>query len=85
MDKLKENRGLVHTYAFLFENEDFFLRFGLPPTRIWWQRSSQTLSRVKFFENTGFLSTCERTKTEFFEYDDALNHIKSTPDNLNPR
>ena len=55
---------------------DFFLRFGLPPTRIRWKQSlktdlSKTLPRVKIFENDGFLFTCGRTKTEVFEYYDV--------------
>ena len=31
---------------------------------------SNTLCRVKSFENAGFLFTCGLTETEVFEYDD---------------
>ena len=38
--------GPVQTHPFLFENENIFLLFGLPTTRIRWKRSVQThLSR----------------------------------------
>ena len=39
---------------------------------------SKTLSRVEIFENTGFLTTCRRTKTEVFQYDDVIHHNTTT-------
>ena len=35
---------------------------------------SKTLSRVGIFYNAGFSFTCERMKTEVFEYDDVMRH-----------
>ena len=35
---------------------------------------SKTLSRVEIFENAGFSTTCRRTKTEVFQYDDVIHH-----------
>ena len=70
--------GAVHTYPFLLENEYFFsclayrpLEFGENGHRK--RIFSKTLSRVEIFENAGFSSTCGRTKTEVFEYDDVVH------------
>ena len=35
---------------------------------------SKTLSKVEIFENAGFSTTCRRTKTEVFQYDDVIHH-----------
>jgi len=66
--------GLHCTYPFLFENGDFFLRFGFPPTRIRRKQSpkrifSKTLSTVVIFKNAVLLYSCGRLKTEDFEND----------------
>ena len=70
--------GAVHTYPFLLENEYFFsglayrpLEFGENGHRK--RIFSKTLSRVEIFENAGFSSTCGRTKTDNFEYDDVIH------------
>ena len=39
------------------------------------QKSSPEASRVKIFENTGFLFACGQTKPEVFKYDDVIHHI----------
>ena len=39
---------------------------------------SKTLSRVETFENAGFSTTCRRTKTEVFQYDDVIHHNTTT-------
>ena len=68
---------------FCLKTEIFRLRFGLPSTRIRWKRSpkthlSKTLYREEIFENAANLSTCGRTKTEIFKYDDVINYILIT-------
>ena len=37
---------------------------------------SKTLSRVEIFYNAGYSFTCGSTKTEVFEYDDVMHHIR---------
>ena len=72
--------GTIHSYPFLFENEDFSSGLVYRPhvsgkngyrKRIF----SKTISRVEIFENAGFLFRRERTKREIFEYDDVIHHI----------
>ena len=44
---------------------------------------SETLSKVKIFENAGHSFTCGRTKTEVLEYDDVMHHILTPLHNIN--
>lgn len=71
----------VHKYRFLFETEIFLC--GLAYRRHVFRRNghrkrifSKRLSRVKFSENAGFsVYVRSRTKTDVFEYNDAMHHL----------
>ena len=71
-------RGLVYTYADVFENGDIFLRFALASTRkrrLIWQPKTEVFEnalKVEILENVVFVFTCGRAKTKVFENDDVI-------------
>ena len=72
-------RSPLQTYAFLFENGDFFSRLAYRPhvsgenghrKHIY----SKTFS-IDVFENAGHSFTSGWKKTKVFEYDDGKHHL----------
>ena len=60
----------LHTNPYIFENGDFFVRFSLPSTR------KRRFRGPKIFEKPASrLNVDAGTKTEVFEYSDAIHHI----------
>ena len=71
--------GPVHTYTDIFENGGFSSVLALRPhvNGVFGdhkRRFSNMLSRVKTFENAGFVFTCGWAKTEVFENDDVFKN-----------
>ena len=70
----------LHTNPYIFENGDFFIRFSLPSTRKRRFRGPKNAGfqkrSPKIFEKPASrLNVDAGTKTEVFEYSDAIHHI----------
>ena len=70
----------LHTNPYIFENGDFFIRFSLPSTRKRRFRGPKNAGfqkrSPKIFEKPASrLNVDVGTKTEVFEYSDAIHHI----------